>query len=74
MLTNWVFITKTSIFTSLHLYIYNFGIILPRKGTSTYRYITYYLHFNTKKDLLYSFLDDSDYGKEETDINAELPL
>lgn len=30
--------------------------------------------FNTKKDLLYSFLDDSDYGKEETDINAELPL
>ena len=35
MLTNWVFITKTSIFTSLHLYIYNFGIILPRKGTST---------------------------------------
>lgn len=27
-----------------------------------------------KKDLLYSFLDDSDYGKEETDINAELPL
>lgn len=24
--------------------------------------------FNTKKDLLYSFLDDSDYGKEETDI------
>lgn len=26
------------------------------------------------KDLLYSFLDDSDYGKEETDINAELPL
>lgn len=30
--------------------------------------------YNTKKDLLYSFLDDSDYGKEETDINAELPL
>ena len=30
--------------------------------------------FNTKKDLLYSLLDDSDYGKEETDINAELPL
>lgn len=41
MLTNWVFITKTSILTSLHLYIYNFGIILPRKETSTYRYITY---------------------------------